>query len=717
MPDTLAQSGEKGSRAILSLARKSLGKAIVEYVKDAKIYFPETSHYLPLINALLNIKVKNLSDLSIALKEAENLNFIPYLGSLLNKGIVTLLCEEILAALALLNKEHPKGGVGFIPDKILRSLVFQLVDGRISGIAVILGPAKDEDSAVTLIRDLQSKGIISFLAGNINGNTLEGQLKNKEVGLGLENYIVPLGSDYLSVIYAINFLVRVPLIYGNLKPKEWERIADYIRNRVPAFVLLLGHIDEEIAAIGLGALAFSLPIITDLGLPRLGNIDAALFKSPVIEKDYKKIASQCILTRGIKIKVSKVDIPVPYASAFEGERVRREDLQVEFGGKSGLSFEFLTSEKEDGVEDGNIEIIGPDIDQLGGRDSSLPLAIIVNVFGCKMQKDFEPVLEYQIHRLINYAFGVGHAGQRDMNWIRVSREAFLRGFRLRHIGVILHAMLHQEYGAIVDKAQVKLYTRREDVERLFIKAQEVFNLRDERLNGMTDESVDTYYSCLICQSLAPNHVCIITPQRPGLCGAYSWLGAKASFEIEPTGANQPIFKGKALDDRLGQWDNINKFAEDKSNKTISKVSLYSLLDSPHSSCGCFECIVAVVPEANGVMVVNRDYLGITPLGMSFATLADLLGAGVQTPGFLGISKLYILSRKFILAEGGLKRLVWMPKELKELLGKRLRSIARDIGEPDLLEKIADEGVARTLEELLNFLLKVKHPTLCMDSLI
>jgi len=278
-------------------------------------------------------------------------------------------------------------------------------------------------------------------------------------------------------------------------------------------------------------------------------------------------------------------------------------------------------------------------------------------------------------------------------------------------------MLHQEYSAIVDKVQVKLYTKQADVDRLLPAAKKVFDERDERISGMTDESVDTFYSCLLCQSFAPNHVCVVTPERLGLCGAYSWLDAKASFEITPTGPNQPIEKGATLDAKLGQWENVNEFVKQKSNKTIEQVSMYSLMDSPQSSCGCFECIIAVIPEANGVMVVHRDYSGITPCGMSFTTLAGSVGGGVQTPGFLGVGKLYILSKKFICAEGGLRRLVWMPKELKELLGDKLRKSCEELGEPDLIDKIADETQATTSEELLTFLNKAGHPVLGMEPLI
>ena len=347
----------------------------------------------------------------------------------------------------------------------------------------------------------------------------------------------------------------------------------------------------------------------------------------------------------------------------------------------------------------------------------MPLAIVAEVAGRKMQKDFEPILERQIHRFVNYAMGIMHVGQRDMNWIRISNDTFNKGFRIKHLGVILHAMLHQEYSAIVDKVQVKLYTSQEDVDKLVAAAQKAYAERDERLSGMTDESVDTFYSCLLCQSFAPNHVCIVTPERLGLCGAYSWLDAKASYEITPTGPNQPIIKGGVTDDRVGQWKNINDFIYSKSNKTMEKVSMYSLMDAPQSSCGCFECIVAVIPEANGVMIVHRDHSGMTPSGMTFTTLAGSVGGGVQTPGFLGIGKLYIVSRKFISAEGGLKRVVWMPKELKDILADKLKKRAEELGEPGLIEKIADETIATTAEELAGFLAKVNHPALTMEPLI
>ncbi|MCX6995608.1 MAG: CO dehydrogenase/CO-methylating acetyl-CoA synthase complex subunit beta, partial [Kiritimatiellaeota bacterium] len=249
------------------------------------------------------------------------------------------------------------------------------------------------------------------------------------------------------------------------------------------------------------------------------------------------------------------------------------------------------------------------------------------------------------------------------------------------------------------------------------EARKSYAQRDERILGMTDESVDVFYSCALCQSFAPNHICVISPERLGLCGGVSWLDGKVGYEIDPTGGNQPIKKARVIDVGKGQWQEVNEFVHQSSNRTIERVSLYSLMEDPMTSCGCFECILALIPEANGFMIVNREFSGMTPCGMKFSTLAGSVGGGNQTPGFLGVGRLYVLSKKFIAADGGLQRLLWMPKELKEFYRGRFGARAQEVGVPDLLDKIADETVATTGEELVAYLQKVGHPALAMNALL
>jgi acetyl-CoA synthase len=209
----------------------------------------------------------------------------------------------------------------------------------------------------------------------------------------------------------------------------------------------------------------------------------------------------------------------------------------------------------------------------------------------------------------------------------------------------------------------------------------------------------------------------VTPERTGLCGAYSWLDCKASNEINPTGPNQPIAKGRVIDGVKGQWEGVNEFVRKASRGSVEFYNAYSIMDQPMTSCGCFECIAAIAPLCNGFMIVDRDYAGMTPSGMKFTTLAGSVGGGNVTPGFVGHSKLYITSRKFLLADGGIRRIVWMPKRLKDELRERFSQRAAEEGAPGLLDLIADETVGITEEEIQPVLEAKGHPAPAMEPLM
>jgi len=368
------------------------------------------------------------------------------------------------------------------------------------------------------------------------------------------------------------------------------------------------------------------------------------------------------------------------------------------------------------VDDGKVIVKGKDLKDIESG-TRMPLGIYVEVAGRQMQKDFEPILERQIHHLLNYAQGIMHIGQRDIAWVRIAKAAKDKGFGLEHIGKILHAKFHEDFGAIFDKVQITLFSDDADVTALTAKARKMYASRDERLSGMTDEKTDPFYSCTLCQSFAPNHACIVTPERPGLCGAYNWLDCKASNEINPNGPNQPVPKGDVIDPVYGVWTGVNDFVKKASRGNVENVDAYGILRAPMTSCGCFEAIAAMLWSCQGFMTVDRDFKGMTPVGMKFTTLAGAVGGGAVTPGFVGHSKFYITSRKFLSAEGGLLRMVWMPKKLKDEIAERFNARAKELGHPDLLAKIADETVAVTEEEVLKFITEKGHPVLTMDPLM
>jgi len=725
MSKIIATYAIRGAREIYRQAEEFLEKSIKEKGESCEVKFPETAFYFPFVYALLGEEVKKLSDAKRVLLFAKTLLhedpsekiWLPYLGNTLDSGVSALLCEEIIMALRYLYGQEPqKDCNGFFSDTILRTLGIQLVDGRMPGFAAILGAAPDNKTAVYIVRELQKRSIMTFVGSNVNGRSIIDQLLEEKVEMGWDTYIVPYGRDTLSAIYPLNWAIRGALTFGGHKKGEALKCLKYCQNRVFAFGMVLGELDDIKYATGAGAINMGFPFIADTDMPEIKLSGICTYEHVVKELDHKKIVQRSIEVRGLKIKIKEMPIPVAYSPAFEGERVRREQMYAQFGGKYSDAFEYVKMADADKIEDGKIEVIGPELDKIE-EGGVAPMGIVVEVAGRKMQKDFESILERRIHGFLNEAMGVFHMGQRDMCWIRLSKDGRAKGFLFKHFGVILHARFHEVFSAIVDKAQVTIYTNQEDVEALVKEAQVSYKERDARVEKMTDESVDLFWTCTLCQSFAPNHLCIIKPERLGLCGAYNWLDAKASYELNPSGPNQPIKKGECLDPVKGEWKGVNEVELQKSNRTLERFCGYSIIDAPETSCGCFECIIAILPEANGFMVVNREYSGMTPAGMTFSTLAGTIGGGQQTPGFMGVGRLYIVSKKFISAEGGLKRIVWMSKELKEALADRLKKRTEELGDPDFLNKIADEAIATTTEELLPFLEKVGHPALTMEAVM
>lgn len=727
MSRIIATAAIRGAHKLVARAEEELGRALKERGEKHSLEFKDTAFYLPLIYALTGIKIKTLGDAVTALEHAKTLLppipseklWLPYLGDALDAGIATLIAEEIMEAVKYLDPAFPGGiWLGFTSDATLREQGIKLVDGRMPGFAACVGAMPNNEAAVKIIRELQERNILIFLSAQTDGRSLAEQLAEKGVEMSWDTYLVPYGKDITATVHALNFAARAAMTFGGITPggiKEAREILLYNKNRVHAFVLALGEVDDEKYATAAGAINFGFPTIADTEIPQILPSGICTYEHVVSRISHEKIVSKAIEVRGLKVKVTKLPIPVPFGPAFEGERVRKEQMAVEIGGKVSRSFEYLRGKALEEVEDNKIMVVGPEIDIIP-EGGPVPMGIVVEVAGRKMRPEFESILERRIHTFVSEIMGVMHIGQRDMNWIRISHDAKKAGLKFHHLGVVIRAQLLNEFPAIVDKVQVTIYTQEEDILRFLPQAQKAYQERDARVAQMTDESVDIFYSCTLCQSYAPNHVCIITPERLGLCGAYNWLDGRAAYEINPAGPNQPVLKGECFNPEKGEFRRINEFVRLKSNGTVERVYLYSMMEYPMTSCGCFECIMSVVPEVNGVMIVNRGSTVMTPVGMTFSTLAGSVGGGNQTPGFLGVGRLYLTSRKFIVGDGGFRRIVWMTKELKDAVLERLKARAQEIGEPDFVDKIADETIATTAEELLAFAEKVGHPALTMPPL-
>ncbi len=700
-----------GNDAVFGLTEGAINSAIAEYGSEKSVGFPDTAYCLPCYYAVTGVKVKTLGELKEALGVVKTLMTRNHeLDDALMSGVATALCAEFIEALKYMDGATPyeEPCYGHLADAIIRELGVPLVTGDIPGVAVILGSAPTAQEGVDLIKSYQAQGILVTLVGGIIDQAQELGLK---MGYGVR--IVPLGKDVTSVIHVVSVALRAALIFGNVTPGDAGALLTYTAERVPAFVNAFKPIDDVILAAGAGAIK--------LGFPVISNEDEGIVEVPgalIAQPDVSKFNQTSLEARNIKIKITKIDIPVAFASAFEGEIIRRGDMQVEFDGSRIDSVELVQTKEPSEIEDHKIEVIGPDLDEfeVGSKNG---IAYVVEVAGKKMQSDFESVFERKFHSWLNCIEGIMHTGQRDMIRIRVSKEAFEAGFRAKHFGEVLYAKIKNEFAAVVDKCQVKIYTDQEMASKVRRElAIPTFDKRDERIGSLTDESVDVYYTCILCQAFSPSHVCVVTPERLGLCGAVSWLDAKATNELEPAGACQIITKEGVIDENLGAYESVNAAVKKYSQGALEKVTLYSIMQDPMTSCGCFECICGIEPFSNGVVIANREYAGMTPLGMTFPELASMTGGGVQTPGFMGHGKHFIASKKFMKAEGGIERIVWMPKELKDMVAEKLNATAKELyGIDNFTDMIGDETIAEDPETLVAFLTEKGHPALGMDPMM
>jgi len=395
------------------------------------------------------------------------------------------------------------------------------------------------------------------------------------------------------------------------------------------------------------------------------------------------------------------DIPVDVGIIYEGERIRGPDMHIEFGGvKTPVKFELVQVKPLKDVTDGKVEIIGPDIKDLK-EGGTYPLGIYVEVAGEKLEKDLEGVIERYIHAYCNYMEGLMHVNSRYDIWIRLSKNSYKKGLNsFRFIGLVLQRLFKAEF-PIIENIQITFITDENKIRELHSNAMKIYEERDARARALKDEDVSEFYGCVLCQSFAPTHVCVITPSRVSLCGSINWFDARAAVRINPKGFNFKVEKGECLDPVKGEYTGINEKVKEKSLGEVEHVYLHTFMGHPHTSCGCFEAIAFYIPEVDGIGVVHRDYRGPTVIGIPFTTLAAQAGGGKQTEGLVGIAIEYFRSSKFFQADGGWGRVVWLPAAVKE----RVKSSIP----PELIDKIPTENDVKTIDELKKHLETHNHP--------
>ena len=295
-------------------------------------------------------------------------------------GVATALCAEFIEVLKYIDGAVPyeEPCYGHLADAVIRELGVPLVTGDIPGVAVILGSAPSVEEGVALVKSYQSQGILVTLVGGIID-----QVKEAGMNTGANVRVIPLGKDVTAVIHVVSVALRAALIFGNVTPGDAGTLMKYTMDRVPAFVNAFGPLDDVVVACGAGAIALGFPVIT--------NETENIFRVPkslIVQEDVSKFNATSLEARDIKIKITNIDIPVAFASAFEGEIIRRKDMRVEFDGSRVDCAELVHTCDSSEVEDHKITVVGPEVDEMedGSKNS---IAYVVKVSGKNMQPDFE----------------------------------------------------------------------------------------------------------------------------------------------------------------------------------------------------------------------------------------------------------------------------------------------------------------------------------------
>lgn len=570
-----------------------------------------------------------------------------------------------------------------IPDSFVDGCGADLIDGTVPGIALFLG--EPDETSVDEIRYCSDRNLRIILAGKYSELDIDGEF----LRLG--------GNRSLEVN---GFLARTVIRYGNVEPGDRVSVAKYLKKRPKLITVHTGTLTvSDVLTVFSAAAAGSYAVVNSV-FPEIPRFS---------ERRSEGLVSKAMAERGITLRTGG---KIRSGSSFENERIRKADAFFEFGGDDGTTSYEIVKIRED-VKDGETVVIGKDLSELEKGDYSLSLE--VGVSGT-VESVMEQAIERRIHFALSRMEGVWHNGQRDTSWIRISNSAVEKGISFKDLGDNIISDIRENFGSAVSSVDVTFSVEPSGVSGGLENAREHYRSRDREIVGLTDDDVDDFYTCTICQTYAPGHICIITPERPSVCGSVTWVDAKVGSEIDPDGRQRPFPKGTCIDCEKGVWSGVNDVVSKASMGSISGVCVHSIADSPMTACSCMEVVAAVSDDRRSVILVDRSETGDNPSGMSYSEISALVGRGSQRPGYMGLGRHYILSEGFLKGDGGLKRVSWMSARLKSMLGNSLKKACENSGDPGLYDKIADGNTVTDNESLVAWLSERDHPSGGMDPL-
>ena len=347
MSKIIASAAIRGAHKIVERAESQYQDALKKWGPDQAVGFPNTAYYLPIIYAMLGLKVEKLGDIQPVLKRCRmllpppvrELHPLPYLAPALDSGMATLFAEEVIEAIRYLETpdfytktEDPLDNniwLGAADDVILRKRGVEFVDGTAPGFAAVLGAAPTKEIAAQIASELQQKNLYVFMCGDNCGQRFSEQLIQAGVQIGWPTRLVPFGPEVSATVFALGFAARAAMSFGSVKPGDYRANLIYNKDRIFAFAMPLGYVSDEWYANAAGAINFGFPVIADTPIPEVLPTGICSYEHVVSNIPYDKIVARALEVRGLKVNVAEVPVPVAYGPAYEGERVRGDDIYLE----------------------------------------------------------------------------------------------------------------------------------------------------------------------------------------------------------------------------------------------------------------------------------------------------------------------------------------------------------------------------------------------------
>jgi acetyl-CoA decarbonylase/synthase complex subunit beta len=553
----------------------------------------------------------------------------------------------------------------FITDDSFRSLCVGLNQDS-NGWALLVGRV-DENNLDKLIAEMSSRNLKPFAYGKTANILRKANIQ-----------FTDLGPRETGAIYFAQLLVRYALIYARDLGGDPHEISHSIEEYAPGVVLLLGEPEMQTRSLVQGLLGLGVPIVSlqkDYGL--VGHLYNVQTIADMMGRVWRLPNIRVRL-----VERASAELPVPSGPVYRRETLKDDEVAIRVGG-SGSGF--IVSMPSN-VEKDTVKVIG-------SLDDASGFSVMIELGNPDMEPDITLWVDAVIQSVSKYAKGVKiqNRGSGGVE-LQMTREAIDAGFTLDHLGNMIITELRNEFPSI-GSVKVSFVLDGAEEERLRVMVDKYKNERKHLIDSASEDNLDTFYGCTRCRSFSLGHACTVTPDRPAQCSK-PWYMLKAYAVLAPGNTYNPctlIEKGECLDPIKGEYVGVNNSTEIRTEGRVERVYLHSIFEYPHTACSCFQNVAYYIPEVDGIAIMDRGYKGLAPGGMTWTRLANMVAGRQYRDGAATIATQYLRSPKFLQADGGYARVVWMTDTLKNFAGDTIPLVHRD--------RILTEENVTTLDEL------------------